>query len=144
MSTQGTLDAIAYVAWHGIRVLDEAPGRVRLSLPAREDLLNFVGSGHAGALFTLAETAAGVAADSVARTLDAFILLKGATVRYTRRASGELAATGEASAQAVEAAKNSFAGTRRADLAVRVVIHDPAGEAVFEGMFDYALRPKKP
>lgn len=142
MSTQTILDEIGYVAWHGMRVMDESVGKVELSLASREDLLNYVGTAHAGALFTLAETAAGVAADSLAQTLSAFILLRSATVNYTRRAVGELLATGEAAAEAVVAARESFAENSRADLVVGVVIHDADKSAVFEGEFNYALRPR--
>ena len=142
-STQSMLDTIAYVAWHDIRVVDQRVGWVQVALPARDDLMNYVGTGHAGALYTLAETAAGVAADSLAQTLNAFILLRQATVSYTRRAMGELVATGEADAQSTVAAKARFADTARADLVVRVVIHDVENEPVFEGRFDYALRPRK-
>jgi len=136
------LDAIAYVAWHGICVRDQREGWVQVALPARDDLVNYVGTGHAGALYTLAETAGGVAADNLAQTLSAFILLKQATVKYTRRAMGELLATGEAGAQSAVAAKAQFADTGRADLSIHVVIHDEDNEPVFEGTFEYALRPR--
>jgi uncharacterized protein (TIGR00369 family) len=142
-STQDTLDAIAYVAWHGICVRDQREGWVQVALPERDDLVNYVGTGHAGALYTLAETAGGVAADSLAQTVNAFILLKQASVKYTRRAMGELLATGEADAHSAAAAKAKFADTGRADLSIRVVIHDTGNELVFEGTFDYALRPRK-
>lgn len=142
-STQRTLDAIAYVAWHGISVRDQREGWVQVVLPERSDLLNYVGTGHAGALYTLAETAGGVAADSLAQTLNAFILLKQASVKYTRRAMGQLLATGEVDAQSAVAAKAQFADSGRADLSIRVVIHDEENEPVFEATFEYALRPRK-
>jgi len=143
MSTQAVLDQIGYVAWHGIRVTEERVGKISVSLPARDDLLNYVGTGHAGAIFTLAETAAGVAADSVAQTLGAFILLQQAALKYTRRAQGELIAAGEASAPAVQAASDTFAREGRAELPIEVVVRDADAEPVFEGTFHYALRPRK-
>lgn len=143
MSTQAILDQIGYVAWHGIRITEEGVGKVGVRLPAREDLLNYVGTGHAGAIFTLAETAAGIAADSVAQTLGAFILLQQATVNYTRRAEGELFASGEAGPQAMEAAREAFTAENRAGLAIAVIVHDARDEAIFEGTFNYVLRPRK-
>lgn len=142
-STQDTLNAIGYVAWHDIQVVDESIGRTSVVLPARDDLLNYVGTAHAGALFTLAETAAGVAADSMAQALNAFILLKQAKVNYTRRAAGALSATGEADADASRRAQRSFSEDGRADLPIEVVIRDGEGNSVFSGTFDYALRLRK-
>ncbi|MBT4520357.1 MAG: DUF4442 domain-containing protein [Halieaceae bacterium] len=142
-STQELLDTIAYVAWHGISVREQREGWVQVVLPARDDLVNYVGTGHAGALYTLAETAGGVAADSLAQTLNAFILLRQASVKYTRRAVGELLATGEVDEHSSVTAKAQFADEGRADLVVRVVIHDTESKPVFEGSFDYALRPRK-
>jgi len=91
----------------------------------------------------LAETAAGVAADSVAQTLGAFILLQQAAVRYTRRAQGELIATGEATAVATKEANVAFAQDDRAALPIEVVVRDANAEPVFDGTFHYALRPRK-
>lgn len=143
MSLQDTLDEIGYVAWHAIRVTDEAVGRVSVALPPRDDLLNYVGTAHAGALFTLAETAAGVAADGVAQTMNAFILLRNTTVNYTRRAVGELIATGEVALGAAAATERAFTESGRADLAIGVVIRDAERNDVFDGTFNYALRPRK-
>jgi len=143
VTTQEVLDEIAYVAWHDIRIIEESVGKVAVSLPARDDLLNYMGTGHAGAIFTLAETAAGVAADSIAQTLGAFILLHQATVKYTRRAQGELTATGKAIDATLENARAAFAQNGRADLSIGAVVHDAEGEPVFEGTFDYALRARK-
>lgn len=142
-SIQETLNAIGYVAWHDIQVTGESVGAASVMLPARDDLLNYVGTIHAGALFTLAETAAGIAADSVAQTLNAFILLKQASVNYTRRAAGALKATAQADAGAVRRAQKSFTEEGRAGLPIDVVIHDSNGDPVFSGTLDYALRSKK-
>jgi acyl-coenzyme A thioesterase PaaI-like protein len=139
-STQETLDAIAYVAWHDITVTDESLGKVSVRLPARDDLLNYVGTGHAGALYTLAETAAGVAANGLAQTLNGFILLKQATVNYTRRAVGALNATGKTDADAWRKAQESFSNDERAELPIEVVIQDGESNPVFSGTFLYALR----
>lgn len=147
MSIQKTLDAIKYVAWHDIRVLDEGAGEstgsVTVLLPARDDLLNYVGTGHAGAIYTLAETAGGVAADSVAQTMDAYILLKGANVVYTRRAAGDLTAKGVVAKATGEQAQQIFSESGRADLTVEVDIRDGEDKSVFQGTFNYALRARK-
>jgi acyl-coenzyme A thioesterase PaaI-like protein len=142
MSTQEVLDNIKYVAWHSIEVVRESPGSVTLRLPARNDLVNYVGTGHAGAIYTLAETAAGVTADGAAQTLNAFILLGGAVVSYTRRAEGDLLATGVVESAAGDQAQELFLKESRADMPVEVNICDDQDKSVFHGTFNYALRPR--
>jgi acyl-coenzyme A thioesterase PaaI-like protein len=142
VSTQKVLNDIKYVAWHDIKVQKEAPGSVTVLLPARKDLVNYVGTGHAGAIYTLAETAAGVTADSVAQTLNAFILLKGAEVSYTRRAEGDLLATGVVESTVGDQARELFLKESRADMPVEVDIRDDQDQSVFHGTFNYALRPR--
>lgn len=140
-NTQALLDSIDYVAWHGQRLRVEEPGRVVVAQPDRPDLHNYVGTVHAGAIYTLAETAAGVAADGVARPLGGLILLGAAEVRYTRRAEGALEAQAALEPGIDRAAlASAFAADGRASLAVVVVIRDPGGAAIFEGTFHYALR----
>ncbi|MBN8607193.1 MAG: DUF4442 domain-containing protein [Caulobacterales bacterium] len=141
-ATQDLLDSIAYIAWHGCKAIEQSAVSVKLALPPRDTMLNYVGATHAGAIFTLAETAAGVVADSLARPLGAFILLRGAEVKYTRRALGELVATALADEPARRATAKRFADDGRADLSVAVEICDGEKHPVFEGAFHYALRPR--
>jgi len=143
-TTQQTLDSIAYVAWHGHELVEERSDHVTVAQPEKTDLLNYVGTVHAGALFTLAETAGGVLADRRARPLGCFILLRSATVHYLRRATGKLAATAGVAADAAAARERRSGTTERMDLLVRVRIHDAASQPVFDGEFHYVLRPRKP
>ena len=142
ISTQEILNNIRYVAWHDIMIVDESQGSVTVCLPARDDLPNYVGTGHAGAIYTLAETAAGVAADSVAQKIDAFILLKGADIKYTRRTEGDLTATGLVETKASDQARVQFEKEDRADIPVQVDVRDQQHQSVFQGTFNYALRPR--
>ena len=139
---QAILDSIAYVAWHGCKVMDEGAGQARIAQPGRADLLNYFGAAHAGAMYTLAETAGGVAADSIARPLGAFILLRSAEVKYTRRAAGALEAQAAAEKAECETAMRRFSESGRADISIAVVICDSDEQPVFEGAFHYALRPR--
>jgi uncharacterized protein (TIGR00369 family) len=142
--TQSLLESIAYVAWHGLKVVDQGAGWVKIAQPTRDDLLNFLGVAHAGAMYTLAETAGGVAADSVARPLGAFILLRGAEVNYTRRATGTLSAHAVADEPTRTETVRRFAEDKRANISIDVVIQDADDQCVFEGRFHYALRPRTP
>ncbi|MCL4745539.1 MAG: PaaI family thioesterase [Burkholderiaceae bacterium] len=141
---QALLDSIAYVAWHRQELRVEEPGRAVVVQPDRADLRNYFGTVHAGAIYTLAETAAGVVADGVARPLGGFILLGAAELRYTRRAEGALEAAARIDPGTDGAAlAREFAGAGRGALAVAVAIRDPGGETVFEGTFHYAMRRRR-
>lgn len=144
MALDALLARIPYVVWHDIQVVEESPGVVRLALSAREEIANYVGILHAGAIYTLAETAAGSVANSVIADNAAFVLLRDANVRYTRRADGEITATAKVDTEAASAASSEFAAQARADIAVDVDVTDAGGDTVFAGSFTYALRPRKP
>ncbi|MBI5481111.1 MAG: DUF4442 domain-containing protein [Deltaproteobacteria bacterium] len=143
MDLAGVLGRIPYLRPHRLEAGEDADGAVTVRMPLSETVTNHVGIVHAGALFTAAETAAGVAAWRVVPGDRAFVLLRGATVRYTRRAEGDVLARATVEPAAAEAARTAFDETGRADLAVEVSATDPAGETVFEGTFDYALRPRR-
>jgi uncharacterized protein (TIGR00369 family) len=141
-ATQSLLDSIGYIAWHGHKVIDQGVGWVKVAQPTRDDLVNYVGAAHAGAMFTLAETAGGVAADSIALPLGAYVLLRSAEVKYTRRASGVLVASAQTKEQARVEAEQRFSQNGRADISVDVVIDGADNQRVFESQFQYALRPR--
>lgn len=141
MSLEAVLARIPYLAAHALAV--EANGEeVRVRMAPKPDLTNHVGILHAGALFTAAETAAGIAAWRIVPGDIAFVLLRRAEVRYTRRAEGGVEAVARVSASDAEAARSAFAETGRADLAVEVEVADASGAAVLEASFEYALRPR--
>jgi len=53
-----------YAELLGIELLDVKPGYSRLSMVVREDMVNFNGIPHGGAIFSLADEAFGVASNS--------------------------------------------------------------------------------
>jgi uncharacterized protein (TIGR00369 family) len=58
---EGMTMAIPFAGHLGVTVISMAEGEAVALLPEREELKNHVGSQHAGALFTVAETASGAA-----------------------------------------------------------------------------------
>jgi crotonobetainyl-CoA:carnitine CoA-transferase CaiB-like acyl-CoA transferase len=74
--------------------------------------------------------------------MDAYILLRGAEVSYTRRAEGDLMARGVVSTEAAGQAREDFTESNRADFPVEVDIRDHEDKSVFLGTFNYALRPR--
>ncbi len=141
MLVASMLARIPYLNVHQLRVDTDADGTVRGAMALRAELTNHVGIVHAGALFTAAETAAGVAAWQVVPANAAYVLLRAATIRYTRRAEGDVAASARVDPAAADVARTAFEQRGRADVAVDVTITDGDGEIVFKGSFDYALRP---
>jgi uncharacterized protein (TIGR00369 family) len=92
----GMGDAIPFAGHVGVRLAEVADGASVAVLPDAPSSLNHVGTVHAGALFTLAETASGAA---MAGALAPFILevrpvVTDASIDYRRPARGELVARG--------------------------------------------------
>ncbi len=140
-SINDLLATVPYLPPHRIGVEMGEQGVVGANMPFRREVTNYVGTVHAGALFTLAETAAGVAAHGVVPGGRAFILLRGAEIRYTRRAEADVAASARAIEKDAEAARAAFDADNRAEIPIAVTITDADGETVFEGNFDYSIRP---
>ena len=143
MNLEGLLATIPYVVWHGVKVDADGGGEVTLRIPFRPDMANYVGSFHAGALYTLAETVAGVVADRVIPGERAFVLLRRAEISYTRRPEGDVRATARRIEADAAAALTDFEAGGRADISADVTMIDSNDETVFTGRFDYALRPRK-
>ena len=141
MNVADVLARIPYLHVHGLDV--STVDGVRVRMPVKKELTNHVGIFHAGALFTAAETAAGVAAWGIVPGDRAYVLLREATIRYTRRAEGDVQAVARVASDQAEAALATFNDTSRADARIEVSMTDAKGEKVFEGSFDYALRPRK-
>ena len=139
---QKVLDRIPYLGIHELRIDGRGGGgAVNVAMPLRPELGNHVGIFHAGAIFTLAETAAGVAAWQVIPGARSIVLLRGATIKYTRRAEGDVSARADTEPEQAEAARIAFDADGRADIDVEVTITDAGGETVFAGSFEYAIRP---
>lgn len=138
------LARIPYLAPHGLQAALAADGSVTVHQPFRAALANYVGIVHAGAIYTVAETAAGIAANELVTHLGGFILLSGARVRYTRRVEGDASATARVDPVHAAGARARFETDARAEITIEVVVTTPDGETAFTGSFDYALRRRKP
>ena len=137
------LASIPYLVPHALTLLPSEEDTVVVQQPFRREVTNIIGTLHAGALFTLAETAAGLAAFQAIPGGRPMVLLRSATVRYTRRAERDLVARGRVAADQAAPARAAFAADGRADVAIDVTIVDPDETVMFEGTFDYALRTPK-
>lgn len=137
--TQATLDAIPYLRLHGVQLLEAGGGRAWISLPDRPELRNHVGIASAGALFTLAEAAGGVAAATTTEDGTA-VLLRGADVRYLRPGEGEVTAVGRVDEAHADEARRGYRQSLRAELTAQVSVADADGAELLSGSYDYAVR----
>ena len=102
---KGMSMAVPFVEHLGIEIVEVGPGEATVRLPSRPELTNHVGSQHAGALFTAAETASGAAfvGAFAIRMGDVTPLARAAEISYERIASGPITAQGKLGIDAAEA-----------------------------------------
>ena len=102
---KGMSMAVPFVNHLGIEIVDVSAGEATVRLPRGEELTNHVGSQHAGALFTAAETASGAAfvGAFAIRMADVTPLAQAAEITYERIANGPITATGKLGIDAAEA-----------------------------------------
>jgi uncharacterized protein (TIGR00369 family) len=138
------LDSVPFARLLGISFDSVGTGAAVARLRDRDDLHNHVGGPHAGALFTLAESASGAAmlsalADQLSRAVP---LATQATVRYAKLAKGEVTASAVLRADRAEIVAELDAG-KRPEFDVAVEIADAAGVVVSEMTVSWTLRPNR-
>jgi uncharacterized protein (TIGR00369 family) len=101
----GMSQAVPFAAYLGLEITNIAEGEATVVLPERTELTNHVGSQHAGALFTLAETASGAAfVGAFAERLgEVTPLAKSAEISYEKIAKGPIEAKGKLAMPKAEA-----------------------------------------
>jgi len=94
---QGMTQAVPFAGHLGLEITNVAEGEAVVVLPERQDLTNHVGSQHAGALFTVAETASGAAfvGAFAERMADVTPLARSADIAYEKIAKGPITATAQ-------------------------------------------------
>jgi uncharacterized protein (TIGR00369 family) len=91
---QGMTQAVPFAGFLGVEVTKLSAGEATAVLPERAELKNHVGSQHAGALFTAAETASGAAfvGAFAERMGDVTPLARNAEISYEKIAKGPIEA----------------------------------------------------
>ena len=92
---QGMTQAVPFAGYLGLEITSVAEGEATVVLPERAELTNHVGSQHAGALFTVAETASGAAfvGAFAERMGEVTPLARSAEISYEKIAKGPIEAT---------------------------------------------------
>jgi uncharacterized protein (TIGR00369 family) len=102
---QGMSQAVPFAGFLGVEVTELSAGEATAVLPERAELKNHVGSQHAGALFTAAETASGAAfvGAFAERMGDVTPLARSAEISYEKIAKGSIEAKARLGVPAAEA-----------------------------------------
>jgi acyl-coenzyme A thioesterase PaaI-like protein len=102
---KGMTQAVPFAGHLELEITEVGEGEATVVLPDRPELKNHVGSQHAGALFTAAETASGAAfvGAFAERMADVTPLARSAEIAYEKIANGAITAKGTLGVDAAEA-----------------------------------------
>jgi uncharacterized protein (TIGR00369 family) len=142
---KGMTMAIPFAGHLGIEVTGLVEGEAVAHLPERDELKNHVGSQHAGALFTAAETASGAAfvGAFAERMGDVTPLARAAEISYEKIARGPIEARATLGMPKDEAlATLDSAG--KVEFPCEVVLTDAEGTQVASATIQWHVRLNKP
>jgi uncharacterized protein (TIGR00369 family) len=137
----GMTQAVPFAGYLGLEITSIAEGESTVVLPERDELTNHVGSQHAGALFTLAETASGAAfvGAFAERMGEVTPLARNAEISYEKIAKGPIEAKGK-----LGVAKDDAIATLDAEGKVvfpcEIEMSDPSGERVATATVHWHVR----
>jgi acyl-coenzyme A thioesterase PaaI-like protein len=142
---QGMSQAVPFAGFLGLEITSVAAGEAVVVLPERAELNNHVGSQHAGALFTAAETASGAAfvGAFAERMVDVTPLARSAEISYEKIAKGPI----EASATLGMPKEEALATLDRdgkVEFLCEVVLSDGDGAQVASANVRWHVRLNKP
>jgi uncharacterized protein (TIGR00369 family) len=141
---KGMSQAVPFVGHLGIEVESLDEGQAVAVLPERDDLKNHVGSQHAGALFTVAETASGAAfvGAFAERMGDLTPLARSAEISYEKIAHGRITATAKLGIPPAEALETLDADGK-VEFPCEVELTDAEGSVVAAANVRWHVRLKQ-
>ncbi len=142
---QGMTQAVPFAGHLGLEITRVAEGEAEVRLPERAELTNHVGSQHAGALFTVAETASGAAfVGAFAERLgDVTPLARAAEISYLKIAKGPIEASARLGVPAAEALA-TLDEEGKVVFPCEIELTDAAGERVATAMVQWHVRLNQP
>ncbi len=141
---KGMAMAVPFAGHLNLEITEVGPGEATVVLPRRPELTNHVGSQHAGALFTVAETASGAAfvGAFAVRIGDVTPLARRAEIEYLKVASGRITARASLGVDAAEAlATLDSAG--KVEFPCEVDLSDESGAQVATATVQWHVRLKE-
>ena len=121
--TQILPNIIPFISTVGLTIDEITPGRALATMPARSEVQNHMGTAHAGAMYTLGESASGGVVLSMFADLlpNLFIALKAAAVTHTKARPGDVIATATLVGDAGKA-RATYEETGKVDFDVDVLL----------------------
>jgi acyl-coenzyme A thioesterase PaaI-like protein len=129
--------AVPFAGFLGVEVTSLAAGEATALLPERAELKNHVGSQHAGALFTAAETASGAAFGDVTP------LARSAEISYEKIANGPIEAKATLGVPAEEAL-TTLDAEGKVVFPCQIELTDAEGQRVATATVEWHVRLNKP
>jgi uncharacterized protein (TIGR00369 family) len=142
---QGMTQAVPFAGHLGLEITSVAEGEAVVRLPERAELTNHVGSQHAGALFTVAETASGAAfvGAFVERLGEVTPLARRAEIAYEKIARGPIDASAKLGVPAAEALATLDA-EGKVEFPCEVELTDGSGTLVAKATVHWHVRLNEP
>ena len=142
---KGMAMAVPFVDHLGMEITEMSAGEATVKLPRKAQLTNHVGTQHAGALFSVAETASGAAfvGAFAIRLAELTPLAKSAQIDYVKGASGPILAKAKMGIDAAEALATLDADGK-VEFPVEVTLSDESGTTVATATVSWHVRLKQP
>lgn len=141
---KGMSQAVPFVGHLDLEITEVSEGEATVLMPERPELLNHVGSQHAGALFTAAETASGAAfvGAFAERMGELTPLARSAEISYEKIATGEITARAKLGVDAAQALATLDA-EGKVEFPCKVELTDKDGQRVARASVDWHVRLKQ-
>jgi Uncharacterized protein, possibly involved in aromatic compounds catabolism len=142
---KGMAQAVAFAGHLNLEIESISEGEAVVLLPERPELTNHVGSQHAGALFTVAETASGAAfvGAFAERMGELTPLARNAEIAYEKIAKGPIQATAKLGIAQQEAVATLDANGK-VEFPCQVELTDQSGTRVATATIHWHVRLKNP
>jgi uncharacterized protein (TIGR00369 family) len=142
---QGMTQAVPFAGYLGLEITGVRDGEAVVRLPERPELTNHVGSQHAGALFTVAETASGAAfvGAFAERMGEVTPLARSAEISYEKIAKGPIEATATLAVPAAEALA-TLEAEGKVEFPCEIELVDGSGVRVATATVHWHVRLNKP
>jgi uncharacterized protein (TIGR00369 family) len=142
---QGMTQAVPFAGYLGLEIASVSPGEAVVRLPQRSELTNHVGSQHAGALFTVAETASGAAfvGAFVERMGEVTPLARSAEISYEKIAKGPIEARAKLAVPAADALA-TLDTEGKVEFPCEIELTDGSGTRVATATVHWHVRLNKP
>ena len=126
----------------GVKIAYVEKGKVRVELPFEEGITNHLGTVHAGAIYTIAETGGGLVITSAATSADIWGVAKSGHIKYKKPAKSMIYVEEEVDPEWVAEKFNTALTEGKADIPFTVHVRDENGDVVAEVEFIYHIRKR--